>query len=215
MGIGTVTPHPSAKLDVESSEQGFLSPRMTSEQREAIDNPATGLLVYDIGDSAFWFYSGIAWQSLETEPPIIPEIPVDYLFSNLSQSGLAGAGPTILGSNLIPSSATDLDGRWLDFHAFGTISSDSSSIIFRFEGNDLIFPLTNQGDWEAKIRVYRESSLSMKISGTLTVGTYCITRNSSVAHNFDGDMLFQILCSQDPVILNGVGLEGYSISRVN
>ena len=40
-------PDPSAMLDVESTDKGFLPPRMTSAQRNAISNPAKGLMVYN------------------------------------------------------------------------------------------------------------------------------------------------------------------------
>lgn len=45
-GIGTSTPNASAKLEVASTDKGFLLPRMTSAQRAAIVSPANGLLVY-------------------------------------------------------------------------------------------------------------------------------------------------------------------------
>jgi len=45
-GIGTTSPHESAKLEVASTDKGFLPPRMTSAQRAAISNPAAGLMVY-------------------------------------------------------------------------------------------------------------------------------------------------------------------------
>jgi hypothetical protein len=37
---------PSAVLDASSTTQGFLPPRMTATQRDAIANPATGLVVF-------------------------------------------------------------------------------------------------------------------------------------------------------------------------
>jgi uncharacterized protein (TIGR02145 family) len=46
VGIGTTNPHPSAELDVQSTQRGFLPPRMTFAQRNAISNPAQGLLIY-------------------------------------------------------------------------------------------------------------------------------------------------------------------------
>jgi hypothetical protein len=46
LGVGTTTPNASAKLEVSSSTQGFLPPRMTEAQRNAITNPATGLVVF-------------------------------------------------------------------------------------------------------------------------------------------------------------------------
>lgn len=48
--------HPSAMLDVSSINQGLLVPRMTTDQRKLISNPANGLLVYDISDKQFYFY---------------------------------------------------------------------------------------------------------------------------------------------------------------
>jgi hypothetical protein len=39
-------PDASAMLDVYSTDKGVLIPRMTGEQRDAIDDPAEGLLVY-------------------------------------------------------------------------------------------------------------------------------------------------------------------------
>jgi len=38
----------SAMLDVKSISKGMLVPRMTTIQRQLINNPATGLLVFDI-----------------------------------------------------------------------------------------------------------------------------------------------------------------------
>jgi hypothetical protein len=61
-GIGTTTPHASAKLDITSVDKGFLPPRMTSSQRTNIPSPAAGLMVYQTdGTSGLYFYNGSAW----------------------------------------------------------------------------------------------------------------------------------------------------------
>lgn len=66
IGIGTVTPNASSVLDVTSTTQGLLTPRMTTAQRNAIVTPADGLLVYDIDLKAFYFYSAgtSSWVAL-------------------------------------------------------------------------------------------------------------------------------------------------------
>jgi hypothetical protein len=46
VSVGTSTPSATAKLQVDSTTQGFLPPRMTQAQRVAITSPATGLMVY-------------------------------------------------------------------------------------------------------------------------------------------------------------------------
>ncbi len=45
-GIGTTTPEQSAQLDVSSTDKGFLTPRMTASQRDNIENPAQGLIIF-------------------------------------------------------------------------------------------------------------------------------------------------------------------------
>jgi len=47
VGVGTSAPDASAKLDVSSTEKGFLLPRMTTTQRDLISSPANGLLIYN------------------------------------------------------------------------------------------------------------------------------------------------------------------------
>ncbi|CAA7196686.1 FISUMP domain-containing protein [Chryseobacterium potabilaquae] len=46
MGVGTSTPDPSAILDLTSTTDGFLPPRMTKVQMNAIFHPAHGLVIY-------------------------------------------------------------------------------------------------------------------------------------------------------------------------
>ncbi|MHC1774929.1 MAG: fibrobacter succinogenes major paralogous domain-containing protein [Lentimicrobium sp.] len=69
VGINTDNslPDPSAILDVKSSSQGMLVPRMTSSQRTGISPAATGLLVYQTDTPAgFWYYTGTGWFFLGT-----------------------------------------------------------------------------------------------------------------------------------------------------
>ena len=43
VGIGTTSPAATSILDLTSTTKGFLAPRMTTTQRDAIVSPATGL----------------------------------------------------------------------------------------------------------------------------------------------------------------------------
>lgn len=64
VGVNTTTPDASAVLDITSTTQGMLTPRMTTAQRLAIATPATGLLVFDTLENAFYFYNGTSWVAL-------------------------------------------------------------------------------------------------------------------------------------------------------
>jgi len=65
VGIGTVTPNATAKLDISSTTQGILIPRMIKAERDAIGlpgAPASGLLIYQTDNTpGFYFYNGTAW----------------------------------------------------------------------------------------------------------------------------------------------------------
>ncbi len=50
-------PDNSAMLDVKSINSGVLIPRMSQAQREAIDTPATGLLVFQLDEAAGFYYN--------------------------------------------------------------------------------------------------------------------------------------------------------------
>ena len=66
VGIGTATPAASAKLDITSTTQGLLPPRMTTTQRDAITSPAEGLVIYNTTTKGLEFKSSTGWVSLTT-----------------------------------------------------------------------------------------------------------------------------------------------------
>jgi hypothetical protein len=61
VGIGTNDPHPSAALDVESTEKGFLMPRMSTVDRDNIESPAAGLMVYNTDSNKPNYFNGLNW----------------------------------------------------------------------------------------------------------------------------------------------------------
>jgi hypothetical protein len=67
VSIGSDNIDPSAILKIESTTQGVLFPKMTSEQRDLIATPQAGLLIFQIDNSpGFYFYDGTAWVALDT-----------------------------------------------------------------------------------------------------------------------------------------------------
>lgn len=57
VGIGTSNPDPSAAVDISATDKGLLIPQMTTAQRTAIANPATGLLVIQTDEPAGFYYN--------------------------------------------------------------------------------------------------------------------------------------------------------------
>jgi hypothetical protein len=90
VGIGTTTPDNSAVLDINSSNKGLLIPRMSLQQRNGINNPADGLMVYQTGEKGgFYFFEGKTneWKPI-TEAKAVAGIDGDWTL----QGNAANAG---------------------------------------------------------------------------------------------------------------------------
>lgn len=75
-GIGInetgTAPDSSAGLDVDFTNKGFLPPRMTTVQRDAIQNPAEGLHIYNLTTKCVEVFYGTFWQSMHCGCSIPP-----------------------------------------------------------------------------------------------------------------------------------------------
>lgn len=74
VGIGTNTPDASAQLDIRANDRGILIPRMTADQRDKIESPAKGLMIYNTDDNTFWYFDGNRWLSVLNSANIREEI---------------------------------------------------------------------------------------------------------------------------------------------
>lgn len=66
VGVSTANVNPSAQLEVLSTTKGFLPPRMTTSQRDAINagNPAEGLVIFNTTNNAIQYKSDTGWVSV-------------------------------------------------------------------------------------------------------------------------------------------------------
>jgi uncharacterized protein (TIGR02145 family) len=153
VGIGTETPDASAKLDVTSSSQGFLPPRMTEAQRNNITTPATGLMVYCTNcgtNGELQVYNGSAWTNLVGGAATAAAIP-----------GVIGAGgkewmDRNLGAAQVATSSTDIDsygdyyqwGRAADGHQISTSPTTTTLSSSDQPGNvGFILATNSPNDW--------------------------------------------------------------------
>lgn len=63
VGIGTITPHSSSLLELNSNNKGLLTPRIADTNN--IITPATGLLIYLTTNNIFYYFNGTYWQAIE------------------------------------------------------------------------------------------------------------------------------------------------------
>jgi hypothetical protein len=130
----------SAVLDVRSSNQGILVPRLTSGQRTGITSPANGLLVYDITLSEFYYYDSSlpGWSSLSGAVPVT---------AVTASNGLTSSG-----------------GTTPDITLGGTLSGNTT---ITQNGNNLTFDLNGSGDFE--VDGNSGSALFIKEDGTIGI----------------------------------------------
>lgn len=86
VGIGTTTPDPSAILELQATDQGFLPPRMDQSGENALSNPAPGLMIYNTnvnngGTPRLRFFDGTLWNSSLSQKSN-GEVFLDNLTSN-------------------------------------------------------------------------------------------------------------------------------------
>lgn len=101
-GIGTTTPNASAKLDVYSTNKGFLPPRVTLTSvtdAATIPSPATGLLVYNTGTNVnlaagYYYWNGSNWATIATASS--PNQTVDYVSVTRTTLQTVSVGDNIL-----------------------------------------------------------------------------------------------------------------------
>ncbi|GAB4277899.1 MAG: hypothetical protein Kow0068_01250 [Marinilabiliales bacterium] len=91
------TANSSAMLDVKSLTKGFLAPRMTTAQRNAIASPAAGLLVYDTSVGGYYYYNGSSWVNLTSGATSGPfwsyNSPNIYMSTTTDKLGLGTSSP--------------------------------------------------------------------------------------------------------------------------
>lgn len=113
-GIGTTSPHTSAKLEVAATDKGFLPPRVTltsSSDTTTIPTPATGLLVYNTGTNAglaagYYYWNGAVWTTIATaggSGSVAAEFGAQFLASNVP---VTSSTPVDLITFTLPSAGT-------------------------------------------------------------------------------------------------------------
>jgi hypothetical protein len=101
VGVGINTPNAAAMLDVTSTTKGFLPPRMTTTNRNAITSVPAGLVIYNTTTNNLNTYNGSVWVELVDSADLgtgIPTFLADPSSENLANAlgDTNGTGPFIL-----------------------------------------------------------------------------------------------------------------------
>lgn len=176
VGIGTTTPDASSVLDITATDAGLLIPRMLQSERDAIQDPATGLMVYQTNNTpGFYYYDGSGWiatgsvASGTMTQALYQDLTQAVKITNTSTGDLNTATETVFSnfttSNLIATSSSDFsiaaDGITPNFN--GTVdvvfnieldlnsTAQRTLVAFRWKHNN------QEGPWVAHTYIRNES----------------------------------------------------------
>lgn len=172
VGIGTNTPQSSAILDVTSTEKGFLPPRMTTAQRNAIENKTAGLLIFNTTTNCVEMYNGASWINLCSSFPssILPKTLLggnqdDRAYSVIQtlDSGYVIAGSTLSDNGDVPGSLIGgIDGWMVKLSKSGAIEWNK---LIGGSNNDEIKQVRQTADGGYVFIASSESSSSGDVTG--------------------------------------------------
>ena len=165
VGIGTAAPNASAKVEIASTTQGFLPPRMTTAQRDAILSPAAGLVIFNTSTNCLNFFIGSGWNET-CGTLVVGTFPVGTINCTGATAVINVTNPTTgkiwmdrnLGASQVATSSSDAAsygdlyqwGRRADGHQCRTSATTAtlSSIDQPANGN-FVLATTSPYDWRS------------------------------------------------------------------
>jgi uncharacterized protein (TIGR02145 family) len=164
VGVGTNSPDKSAILELASTTKGFLPPRMSTTERNDINNPVAGLVIYNTTIPCVQFFNGYLWfdtcsQTLDgpSNSNLTVANPTYQGASVIDATGIGYNGEAVPAASTITVelingvattqgyslSATD-DGTGLIYAASGTIGA-SATIFVKLTPNAVVMPALESG----------------------------------------------------------------------
>lgn len=143
VGIGTVLPHSSTILDVESTTKGFLPPRLANPS--AISGPATGLMIYNTTEKCIQVNNGTSSNPI---------------WDCINEGSSSGGTPGVVVNNGVESDCDNLDIK--SFGSGGVLGMQGNHIVTEGQNNSLWrfnrYMLSNSGKvYDTWGRMYGES----------------------------------------------------------
>jgi len=185
-GIGTTTPDASAKLDVTSTNKGFLPPRVTLTSitdNTTISNPATGLLVYNTGNNVgllagYYYWNGANWATIATSTG-----------SGVMQADIVKIFDSVAGTNVsiknngkfftVPTS-----GRYLfDFTCSGTtLNGGMNAMNFNVRQGTSVISSDVQYSYNNNVHVEYNGKVEATLSAGTTYNVYVDNKYNNITY---------------------------------
>jgi len=185
----------SALLQLDSTNKGFLPPRMTTVQRTAIGSPASGLVVYDTDLNSILFYNGTVWIQQNTG------FNKTYGAFNFNKDA-SGNPPNIAVTNdFLSALRYDTDGRYILFsETLRNLTSTTLTFTFLWYSNNL-----NSITWQIEA--------AQQVAGAARVTASTISASVAVVPTVINDIISTTLTLTNAIIANGNTLT-FKLSRL-
>lgn len=201
VGIGTNAPNSTAILDLSSTTQGVLIPRMTAAQKAAISSPTTGLLIFQTdAPSDFYYYNGSSWMSLR-EPNWTSAGTIQSVGWNATTTA-----PTI-GTTVV----NDYSYKQIGSKTWKcqlTFSAGSNSIGANNGVGDYLFTLPNGLQFNTSIAGQAAISDNVGTSNWVWPGVWLSSSTGSITNLNQGGLLYVVPYSSTQFRLIHVGIAG-------
>lgn len=190
-GIGTTTPHNSAKLDVSATNKGFLPPRVTltsATDVSTIASPAEGLFVYNLGSvglqAGYYYWNGANWATIATANLAGNAVVASDLVKLYSETYSTVSGKIAHANGY--SFTVPVSGRYLfDFSSSGYLNQAVMSITFKVRqgttdlGTDIFSNANNN------VHVVFTGMIEVNLQAGITYNVFVSSSGSRDAGDYD------------------------------
>ena len=206
-GIGTTTPHTSAKLDVSATNKGFLPPRVTlisATDSTTIPSAAEGLLVYNLGSvglqSGYYFWNGANWATIATATSAgngVTSVDMVKLYGEPHSKASGKIGNATTGFVF----TVPVSGRYLfDFTSGATaLNGGTNTIFFTVRQGTTILASDTQSSYNNNVHVEYNGKLEVNLQAGVSYNVHNYATSGSFETNDYDRVYYKLVAGNLPV----------------
>jgi hypothetical protein len=189
-GIGTTTPNASAKLDVYSTDKGFLPPRVTltsASSASPITSPAEGLLVYNLGSvglqAGYYYWNGASWATIATASSAGNGVTSSDMVKLYSKAYSAATADSTIANATGYKFTVPVSGRYLfDFSSTGY---GNGYFTFKVRQSNTVLAVDSQYSYNNTVHVEYNGKVELNLQAGNTYNVYVFSSGSRDAGDYD------------------------------
>lgn len=206
-GIGTTTPHNSAKLDISATNKGFLPPRVTltsSADATTIPTPAEGLLVYNVGSAGlqagYYYWNGNNWATIATATlagNAVVASDMVKLYGEAHSKATGKIGNSTTGFVF----TVPLSGRYLfDFTSAGTaLNGGTTTFYFTVRQGTTVLASDMQSSYNNNVHVEYNGKVEVNLQAGVSYNVYNYATSGSFESNDYDRVYYKMVAGNLPV----------------